>query len=684
MGRRLMGVAESEDIRVIEDRLRKLRDEIEFHNYRYYVLDDPVISDAEYDRLMNELVRLEAAHPELVTPDSPTQRVGAAPAAAFAPVVHRSPMMSLANVYSVEEIRAFDARVRRALDGEPVEYVAELKIDGLAVSLVYEDGRFVRGATRGDGTTGEDVTHNLKTIRSIPMRLRLDKPVSMDVRGEVYMVRREFQKLNEERRAAGEPLFANPRNAAAGSLRQLDPKVTAERPLDIFVYGIGYVIGAEDAAPDTHFEALSFLKKAGFRTNPNTRLCRTVDEVLDYCAHWGEMRASLDYEIDGVVVKVNSLAQQERLGATARSPRWAVAYKFPARQATTVVRDIIVQVGRTGTLTPVAVLEPVELAGSTVSRATLHNEDMIRAKDIRIGDTVVVEKGGDVIPEVVKAVADRRTGAEREFRMPEKCPECGADVVRLEGESAYRCVGGMACPAQVRESILHFASRDAMDIEGMGPSLVAQLIDAGLVKTVADIYDLKLEDVAALERMGKKSAENLLSAIEKSKSYPLHRLVFALGIRHVGERSARDLAEHFGTMDRLASATFSELTDVRDVGPKVAESVLAFFREPRNREILRRLADAGVNMKEAEKGVSAGKSPLAGKTVVLTGALERFTRKEAEEAVLARGGRVSGSVSRKTDYVVVGRDPGSKYEKARELGVTVLDEREFERLLEGG
>lgn len=684
MGRRLMGVAESEDIRVIEDRLRKLRDEIEFHNYRYYVLDDPVISDAEYDRLMNELARLEAAHPELVTPDSPTQRVGAAPAAAFAPVVHRSPMMSLANVYSVEEIRAFDARVRKALDGEPVEYVAELKIDGLAVSLVYEEGRFVRGATRGDGTTGEDVTHNLKTIRSIPMRLRLDKPVSMDVRGEVYMVRREFQKLNEERRAAGEPLFANPRNAAAGSLRQLDPKVTAERPLDIFVYGIGYVIGAEDAAPDTHFEALSFLKKAGFRTNPNTRLCRTVDEVIDYCAHWGEMRASLDYEIDGVVVKVNSLAQQERLGATARSPRWAVAYKFPARQATTVVRDIIVQVGRTGTLTPVAVLEPVELAGSTVSRATLHNEDMIRAKDIRIGDTVVVEKGGDVIPEVVKAVADRRTGAEREFRMPEKCPECGADVVRLEGESAYRCVGGMACPAQVRESILHFASRDAMDIEGMGPSLVAQLIDAGLVKTVADIYDLKLEDVAALERMGKKSAENLLSAIEKSKSHPLHRLVFALGIRHVGERSARDLAEHFGTMDRLASATFSELTDVRDVGPKVAESVLAFFREPRNREILRRLADAGVNMKEAEKGVSAGKSPLAGKTVVLTGALERFTRKEAEEAVLARGGRVSGSVSRKTDYVVVGRDPGSKYEKARELGVTVLDEREFERLLEGG
>lgn len=677
-------MGEVDELRAIEERIRKLRDEIEFHNYRYYVLDDPVISDAEYDALMRELVELEAEHPELVTPDSPTQRVGAAPAEAFAPVVHRSPMMSLANVYSVEELRAFDTRVRKALDGEPVEYVAELKIDGLAVSLVYEEGRFVRGATRGDGTTGEDVTHNLRTIRSIPMRLRLDQPVSIDVRGEVYMIRREFHKLNEERRAAGEPLFANPRNAAAGSLRQLDPKVTAARPLDIFVYGIGYMSGEGGAAPETHLEALGLLKEAGFRTNPNTRLCRTIDEVVDYCAHWGERRDTLDYEIDGVVVKVNSLAQQERLGATARSPRWAVAYKFPARQATTKVRDIIVQVGRTGTLTPVAVLDPVELAGSTVSRATLHNEDIIRAKDIRIGDTVIVEKGGDVIPEVVKVVTERRTGAEREFRMPTKCPECGADVVRLEGEAASRCVGGMACPAQVREGILHFASRDAMDIEGMGPSLVAQLLDAGLVKTVADIYDLKLDDIARLERMGKKSAENLLSAIERSKSRPLHRLVFALGIRHVGERSARDLAEHFGTMDRLAAATYDELTRVPDVGPKVAESVLAFFREPRNREILRRLADAGVNMKETKKATPSAESPLAGKTVVLTGTLERFTRKEAEEAVLARGGKVSSSVSRKTDYVVVGKDPGSKYDKARELGVTILDEHEFARLLGEG
>ena len=675
------GEGELRGLRATEERARKLREEIEHHNYRYYVLDDPVISDAEYDALMQELVELEAAHPELVAPDSPTQRVGAAPAEAFAPVVHRSPMMSLANVYCVGELWAFDARVRKALDGEPVEYVTELKIDGLAVSLTYEDGRFVRGATRGDGTTGEDVTHNIKTIRSIPMRLRTGQPVSVDVRGEVYMIRREFHKLNDERRAAGEPLFANPRNAAAGSLRQLDPKVTAARPLDIFVYGAGYVGGV---APATHLEALQFLREAGFRVNPNTRLCSTIDEVMEFCNAWGERRDTLDYEIDGVVVKVNSLAQQERLGATARSPRWAVAYKFPARQATTIVRDIVVQVGRTGTLTPVAVLDPVELAGSTVSRATLHNEDIIRVKDIRIGDTVIVEKGGDVIPEVVKVVTDRRTGAERMFEMPAKCPECGADVVRLEGEAAARCVGGMACPAQVREGILHFASRDAMDIEGMGPSLVAQLLDAGLVRNVADIYDLEMDDVARLERMGKKSAENLVAQVEKSKTHPLHRLVFALGIRHVGERSARDLAEHFGAMDRLAAARYDDLTAVPEVGPKVAESVLAFFREPRNREILRRLADAGVSMKEAERAAAPHTSPLAGKAVVLTGTLERFTRKQAEEAVLARGGNVSSGVSRKTDYVVVGNDPGSKYDRARELGVPVLSEDEFVRLLGEG
>ncbi len=661
----------------VRDRIRQLREEIEYHNHRYYVLDDPVISDAEYDALMRELVELEARHPELVTEDSPTQRVGAAPAQAFASVTHRSPMMSLGNVYSVDELRAFDARVRKALGSEPVEYVVELKIDGLAVSLTYEDGRFVSGATRGDGITGEDVTHNLKTIRSIPLKLRTSEPVTCDVRGEVYMVRREFQRLNEERRASGEPLFANPRNAAAGSLRQLDPKVTAARPLDMFAYGIGYLRGA---ALETHREALDFLRNAGFRVNPNTAMCRSIDEVTEYCARWARERDLLDYEIDGVVVKVNSLDQQARLGATARAPRWAVAYKFPARQATTVLRDIVVQVGRTGVLTPVAVLDPVELAGSTVSRATLHNEDMIRARDIRIGDTVVVEKGGDVIPEVVKAIAANRTGAEREFSMPKTCPECGADVVRLEGEAASRCIGA-ACPAQIREGILHFASRDAMDIEGMGPALVTQLLDAGLVRDFADIYYLQLDDIVRLERMGEKSGRNVLESIERSKRRPLHRLVYGLGIRHVGERAARDLAERFGTMDALARATYVELTSIPNIGPSVAESVLAFFRVPANREVIRRLADAGVNMSEDGAAGRPVASPLAGKVVVLTGALERFSRKQAEEAILACGGRVSSSVSAKTDYVVVGKDPGSKYDRARELGVTIIDEQEFSRLL---
>ncbi len=665
--------------REAEQGIERLREEIERHNYRYYVLDDPIISDAEFDALMQELVDLERRYPELVTPDSPTQRVGGTPALAFAPVAHRSPMMSLANAYSEEEVRAFDARVAKALGGEAVDYVAELKIDGLAVSLSYEGGRFVRGATRGDGATGEDVTHNLKTIRSIPMRLRTGDSVTCDVRGEVYMVRREFHKLNEERRASGEPLFANPRNAAAGSLRQLDPRVTAARPLDIFVYGVGYIRGVTFA---THGESLEFLREAGFRVNPNIRRCHGVDEVLEYCETWRERRDSLDYEIDGVVAKVDSLAQQGRLGATARTPRWAIAYKFPARQATTVVRDIIVQVGRTGTLTPVALLDPVELAGSTVSRATLHNLDMIRSKDIRIGDTVVVEKGGDVIPEVVKAIADRRTGGEREFAMPERCPECGAEVVRFEGEAASRCIG-MACPAQIREGILHFASRDAMDIEGLGPSLVTQLLESGLVKDASDIYHLKLEDLARLERMGKKSAENLLRAIEESKGRPLHRLVHALGIRHVGERMARDLARRFGSMSELEKASYEGLIVIPDVGPRVAESVLAFFREPRNTAMLRRLADAGVNMSEGEAPGSVAASRLAGKTVVLTGTLERFTRKQAEEAILARGGSVSGSVGKNTDYVVAGKNPGSKYAKARELGVTILGEEGFVELLRG-
>ncbi len=666
--------------RQIEERLRKLREEIEYHNYRYYVLDDPVISDVEFDSLMKELISLEDEHPELVTEDSPTQRVGALPITAFVQVVHRSPMMSLANTYSLQELKAFDVRVRKALPGETVEYVAELKIDGLAVSLTYEDGYFARGATRGDGTRGEDVTHNLKTIRSIPMRLRYGNPVTVDVRGEVFMPGREFRKLNEERRLSGDALFANPRNAAAGSLRQMDPKITAARQLDIFAYGIGDVSGV---TLTTQMEVLDFLGKSGFRVNPNVRLCQNIDEVMDYAKSWNEKREDIDYDIDGVVVKVNSLEQQARLGATARTPRWATAYKFPAKQGTTVVKDIIVQVGRTGALTPVALLEPVELAGSVVARATLHNEDIIRSKDIRIGDTVVVEKGGDIIPEVVKVITDRRTGNEREFRMPTTCPECGSDVIRAEGEVASRCAGE-ACPAQIREGIIFFASRNAMDIEGMGPQLVSQLLQSGLIRGFDDIYSLRFEDLVELERMGEKSAQNLLDAIRDSKRHPLHRLINALGIRHVGERTARDLAVHFGSMGKLSEATYDELMSIPEVGPKVAESVVTFFKNTRNVEALRALQAQGVNMVEDTRTLSSQKTNyFTGKTVVFTGALERFTRKEGEDAILASGGKASGSVGKNTDYVIAGKDPGSKYNKAKSLGVTVLTEEEFERMLKG-
>ncbi|HXL03299.1 MAG: NAD-dependent DNA ligase LigA [Firmicutes bacterium] len=668
------------DLRQVEKRLAELREEIEYHNYRYYVLDDPVISDVEFDRLMNELISLEDEYPELVTEDSPTQRVGAVPVTAFAQVIHSSPMMSLSNTYSIQELAAFDMRVRKALSGESVEYVAELKIDGLAVSLTYENGHFTRGATRGDGTHGEDVTHNLKTIRSIPMRLRGDSKVSVDVRGEVYMSRREFAKLNEERRLSGDALFANPRNAAAGSLRQMDPRITAARQLDIFVYGVGDINGV---TLNTQMAVLEFLRESGFRVNPNVKLCHNIDEVMDFAESWNEKRGDLDYDIDGVVVKVNSLKQQATLGATARTPRWAVAYKFPAKQGTTVIRDIIVQVGRTGALTPVALLEPVELAGSTVSRATLHNEDIIKSKDIRIGDTVVVEKGGDIIPEVVKVITTKRTGHEQEFVMPVKCPECGSDVIRAEGEVASRCTG-RDCPAQIREGIIFFASRDAMDIEGMGPQLVSQLIARGLIKGFSDIYSLSFEDLVKLERMGAKSAENLLGAIRTSKNRPLHRLINALGIRHVGERTARDLAAHFGSMDKLSEATYDQLMSIPEIGPKVAESVVTFFRDPRNREELKRLKAKGVNMVEDTRPASPEKAnPFRGKTVVFTGSLGRFTRKEAEDAILASGGKTSGSVSKNTDYVIVGKDPGSKYNKAITLGIPVLTEEEFEMMLKG-
>lgn len=666
----------------VAERARRLREAIHYHNYRYFVLDDPEISDEAYDALVRELEALEAEHPELITPDSPTQRVGGAPLTAFATVRHRVPMMSLANAMDEQELRAFDERVRRLAGAERVEYVAELKIDGVAVTLTYEEGLFVRGATRGDGVQGEDVTQNLRTIGSIP--LRLTRPVTLDVRGEVYMTKEGFRALNERRAATGEPLFANPRNASAGSLRQLDPKVTAQRPLDAFFYGIGFIEaagGANGAAPGTHMEALELLRQLGLKVNPHAALCAGIDEVIAYCRRWEAARSDLPYEIDGVVVKVNPLHLYERLGTTAKTPRWAIAYKFAAEQATTVVERIEVNVGRTGAVTPMAILRPVRLAGTTVSRATLHNEDYIRQKDIRIGDTVVVQKAGDIIPEVVRVLPELRTGAEKPFVMPAQCPACGGRVVRPEGEAVARCVNA-ECPAQLVEGLVHFGSRAAMDIEGLGPALAANLVEAGLVKNVADLYRLTADQVAALERMGAKSAQNFLAALEASKDRGLARVLFALGIRHVGAGTAAAIAGHFGSMEAIRRADAAALQAVPDVGEKVAASVVEYFREPKNQKLIDDLAAAGVRMTE-EAPRDAGAQPLAGKRFVLTGTLASMTRSEAEARIKALGGLTSSSVSRNTDYVVVGENPGSKAERARQLGVTILDEAAFLALLEG-
>ncbi len=651
-------------------RAEELRREIEYHNYRYYVLDAPEITDAQYDRLMRELLAIEKQYPELVVPDSPTQRVGGKPREGFLAVAHRTPMLSLANAFGEEELRDFDRRVRSALPAEKVEYVVELKIDGVAVSLWYENGSFIRGATRGDGEVGEDITPNLKTIPALPLRLTRSVP-ALEVRGEVYMPKEDFLKLNESREEAGETPFANPRNAAAGSLRQLDPAVTAARKLRIFVYGLGYYEGEEITE---HAQSLKWLMELGFPVNQHFRVFAGIDGVINYCQKWQQERFNLPYATDGMVIKVNSLAQQERLGATLKSPRWAVAYKFPAEEAKTVVKDIILRVGRTGVLTPTAILEPVQLAGTTVTRATLHNEDMIKEKDVRIGDTVLVHKAGDVIPEVISVIKEARTGAEKVFTWPRHCPECGSAVVRPAGEAAVRCPN-VACPARLREGLIHFVSRSAMDIMGLGPAILGQLLARGLVRDPADLYKLRYEDLVDLERMGPKSAQNLLAAIAKSKDNPLHRLLFALGIRHVGERAAKILAQRFGSMERLSRARPEELVEIPEIGPKIAESVVAFFAEEKNRELIKKLAEAGVNMRE-EKPAGEEK-PFAGKLFVLTGALRRYTRQQAEELIESLGGRVTSSVSKKTDYVVVGEDPGSKYEKALALGVPVLREEEF-------
>ncbi|QBK13338.1 NAD-dependent DNA ligase LigA [Thermoactinomyces vulgaris] len=653
-------------------RVLELHDEINEHNHRYYVLDDPAISDAEYDRLMRELMALEKKFPELKTPDSPTQRVGGEPLPYFEKVEHTAPMLSLGNAFDEQDLRDFDERVRKAAGRQNVRYVCELKIDGLAVSVKYEDGRFVLGSTRGDGITGEDITQNLKTIRSLP--LRINEPLSIEVRGEAYMPRRAFERLNRERAENGEPLFANPRNAAAGSLRQLDPKLAARRTLDLFVYEIGQL---EGHTVQTHTEGLQFLETLGFKVNPARQTVESVEEMLAFIEKWGKNRPDLPYEIDGIVIKVDELALRKQMGNTAKSPRWAIAYKFPAEEAVTRLLDITLNVGRTGVVTPTAVLEPVSLAGTTVQRASLHNEDLIREKDIRIHDYVVVKKAGDIIPEVVGVLTEKRTGGEKAFSMPEHCPECGSGLVRLEGEVALRCINP-ECPAQTREGIIHFVSRGAMNIEGLGEKVVTQLFNHGLVRSVADLYYLEKEDLLQLERMGEKSVQNLLEAIEKSKRNSLERLLFGLGIRFVGAKGAKILAQHFKHMDALMEAGMEELLALDEIGPKMADSVVTYMEKPEVRETINRLKEAGVNMEykgpgaDGEKAVAS--SPLAGKTVVITGTLQKMSRKEATDLLESLGANVTGSVSKKTDLLVAGEKAGSKLDKAKKLDVTIWDE----------
>ena len=653
-------------------RIAKLRQDIVTHEKKYYVDNDPQISDFEFDQLMKELQELERRFPDLVTPESPTQRVGERPVEGFPTVAHRLPMLSLDNCYTVEELRDFDGRVRRLLPEEKVDYVAELKIDGLSTSIIYRAGKFTQALTRGDGLRGDEVSANVKTIRSLPLVIGERREV--EVRGEAYLPFESFRRLNREQENLGRPPFANPRNAASGSIRLLDSKEVGRRRLDAFLYYI-YIDGRE---LPTQWEGLKKLKQEGFKTNPHSRRCQTLEEVIEYWEEWREKRDSLDYDVDGIVVKVNSVAQKEALGTTAKSPRWAISFKFPARQATTKVLDIRIQVGRTGALTPVADLEPVRLSGTTITRSTLHNEDEIKRKDVRVGDWVLIERSGDVIPNVVAVMKERRTGKETKFVFPGHCPVCGAAAFRPEGEVISRCTNP-SCPAKLRESLLHFASRRAMDIEGLGDSLVDQLLEKKLVQAIPDIYSLRYDDLVNLERMGPKSSHNLLDQIAGSKARDLSALIFALGIRHVGERLARTLASHFRTLDALAEAAAEELTEVEDIGPKVAESILFFFRQPENTALIRRLKEAGLNFESRAEKRATG--PLEGKTFVLTGTLASLERDEAKEVIEGLGGKVTSSVSGKTDYVVVGESPGSKLDKARQLKIAILDEQEFLKLV---
>jgi len=661
-----------------------LRTEIERHNHAYYVLDAPTIPDAEYDKLFRELQAIEAVHPDLRTADSPTQRVGGAPLPEFRQVRHAVPMLSLNNAFSAEEAEAFDRRCREGLGKELIDYACEPKYDGLAITLRYEQGVFVQGATRGDGFTGEDVTQNLRTVRNIPLRLTgNDVPSVLEVRGEVLMLRGDFERLNERQRARGDKEFANPRNAAAGSLRQLDPKITARRPLRFFAYGVGE-LGAVSPAPTFHSGTMERLAGWGFPIAKERQVVQGLAGLLGFYERIGTARRALPYDIDGVVYKVDRLADQETLGFVSRAPRFAIAHKFPAEEALTTVEAIDVQVGRTGAITPVARLAPVFVGGVTVTNATLHNEDEVRRKDVRVGDTVIVRRAGDVIPEVVSVVPEKRSIMAAEFVMPKLCPVCGSAVEKPEDEAIARCTGGLFCPAQRKQALLHFASRRAMDIEGLGEKLVDQLIDNAIVKTPADLYKLGvlgMASLANLERMAEKSAANLLAAIDKSRQTTLARFIFALGIRNVGEATAKDLARHFGSLDALMNADLDALQQVPDVGPVVAASIARFFAEHHNLEVIEQLRAAGVRWPEGEPA-AAVTSALYGKTFVLTGTLPTLTREAAKELIEARGGKVAGAVSKKTDYVVAGTEAGSKLAKARELGVTILDESQFMELLE--
>ena len=657
-----------------KDRARAgaLRKKIVHHERKYYVDNDPQISDAEFDGLMAELRELERRFPELTTPESPTQRVGEKPVEGFPTVVHRTPMLSIENGYDEDEIREFEDRVRKLLPGRPLAYTAELKIDGLGMSVLYRDGRFARAVTRGDGVRGDDVSANVKTIRSLPLEIPVRGEV--EVRGEVYLPFASFRKINREREEAGEALFANPRNAAAGSIRLLDPRLVAARGLSVFLYYL-VVDGREEP---TQWGALGKLRELGFPTNPHSRHCRALEDALAYFREWNAKRDSLDYDADGIVIKVDDTAARRELGTTAKSPRWAISYKFPARQATTRVNDIIIQVGRTGALTPVAVLEPVKLSGTTISRSTLHNEEELLRKDVRVGDHVLLERSGDVIPQVVAVMKERRPRGSKPFAWPGLCPVCGSKVFRPEGEVISRCAN-TSCPARVRESILHYASRRAMDIDGLGEAIVDQLLAAGLVRSVPDLYALRYDDLVELERLGPKSSRNLLDEVAASKGRGLARLLYALGIRHVGERLAQTLAARFGSLGALEAAGLDDLVQAEDVGPKVAESILFFFARPENREFIRRLREAGVEDRAAR--TAGGPKPLAGEVFVITGTLAAMTRDEARELLERLGAEVGSSVTRKTTGLVAGEAPGSKLDRARELGVRVIEEREFLKLV---